>query len=279
MPIRNPRRLSKVGGKVTVDLSKDVTVWLITCGEPTTADARSALRNQNSSFLFGEITNEAPMSRAFQAMIDHCETRFYVEVDADMILRADGVQALYSAMLQAKAQNPKCAMVAMGLWDRHAARPIIGCKIYDRRAFQDYPYRDVQGCETDQLSRMKNDGWSYLLLFDGHASQGHPCLVGEHVTANNPWQAFERYRDLMVKHRKYKHSPWIEVLPKRLLEKICEPSKSECKVDIDSPDLWALIGFIVGVADPLARHKGEKDARTYEKDEVYKNLRRLLGRE
>lgn len=277
MPVRSPRAIRKMGGDVIANLSKDVTVWLITCGEPTTAEAREALRRQNSVFLLGEIVDESPMSSAFQAMIDNCQTRYYVEVDADMILKPDAVMTLHQQMLCAKTQNPKCAMLAMGLWDRHAARPIIGCKIYDLVAFKDYPYRDIQGCETDQLSRMERDGWTYSLLFDGHAGRDHPGLIGEHATANNPWQAIERYRDLTAKQRKYGHSPWIEVLPKRFLDRLGEKARTTGTIDTDDPDLWAFLGFVVGVADPLERHDGEKDSRKYEQDEVYKELRRLLG--
>lgn len=76
----------------------DLTVFVISSGEETEADCMSALAAQDCAFRVEHIRDVAPMSAAFQAMPDQCETPYFVQLDADMILEPHAIRALYDAV-------------------------------------------------------------------------------------------------------------------------------------------------------------------------------------
>jgi hypothetical protein len=85
---------------VTVRHLNDLTVFVISSGEETGDDCMAALETQDCTFRIEHIRDVTPMSAAFQAMPDRCRTPYFVQVDADMILRPDAVRKLYDAVRQ-----------------------------------------------------------------------------------------------------------------------------------------------------------------------------------
>jgi hypothetical protein len=86
--------------KKPVPYLNDLTVFVISSGEETSNDCMAALDAQDSTFLIEHIRDVAPMSAAFQAMPDLCRTPYFIQVDADMILKPDAVGKLYNAIRQ-----------------------------------------------------------------------------------------------------------------------------------------------------------------------------------
>ena len=78
----------------------DLTVFIISSGEETSDDCTAALKEQDCTFPIEHIRDVAPMSAAFQAMPDSCLTPYFLQVDADMILKPDAVRKLYNAIHQ-----------------------------------------------------------------------------------------------------------------------------------------------------------------------------------
>lgn len=253
------------------DLTRHLTVFLITVGEPTTDNARSHIALQNCRFLFEEIANVCPMSAAFQRMIDRCTTPYYIEVDADMILKENAVGRLFNQLKTKQHSEPRTAMFVGPLFDRHLARRLYGVKIYDHEAFAEVPYRDVQGCETDQLRRLEEEGWTYV------CGELEGELYGEHLTAVTPWQAFERYRDLMEKHRRLGHSPFVEEALPAFVRRLQDASRGFLGTNVNDPDVWSVFGLVVGCTTDLQTVNREKDARTYERDAVFQRLKRMMN--
>ena len=67
------------GSKPPMDLTDLVTVFVTTVGDKAYPHCIEALDCQDSRFRFAAIENVAPMSAAFQRMIDDCETPYYVQ--------------------------------------------------------------------------------------------------------------------------------------------------------------------------------------------------------
>lgn len=227
------------------DLREEVTVFIITVGEPSFTDAYEALTKQNCKFISETIRDVAPMSAAFQQMIDRCKTRYYVQVDADMVLHTDAISTLFDAIRQTGE-----AMVCYPLYDAHIDKEILGVKIYDHEVFRHYPYTDTQSCEMDQLARVRADGHAYSIKW------GDAMVLGMHGTQYTPRGAFERYKDLIEKARTGNGNEWALELPSRFLARVVGSSASR-------EDLWALLGALAGLTSDLSKPRGEKDFRKY----------------
>ncbi len=125
------------------DLSKVVTVYVTSVGAPTYPQCVEHLRNQDSTFVLRTIERVAPMSAAFQRMLDDCKTPYYVQVDEDMLLYPHAIRSLYERISRA---NSSVAMLACSLYDEHLERCINGVKIFRHGIVRNYPFKDVEGC-------------------------------------------------------------------------------------------------------------------------------------
>src|SRR3989338_9047053 len=81
---------------------RDLTVYIITSGEASFQKSLRALEKQTlvsgKDFNIEVIRNVYPMSEAFNQMHMRCQTPFFVQVDADMILRDFAINYLYEEM-------------------------------------------------------------------------------------------------------------------------------------------------------------------------------------
>lgn len=190
-----------------VDLSKDLTVFVISAGNnPNYNDCISALKKQTVDFSFKQIKDIYPLSKAFQAMIDQCTTKYYIEVDEDMILNSNTIGRMYNAIIKT---NNKIAMICFKLLDIHLNFKIHGIKIYKHNILKKYPYNlDIISCEMEQLERLKKDGYSYQLIEQ---------VMGKHSPKWTSELIFDRYYDLMEKYKIFQYK-WLENLPHKLWE-------------------------------------------------------------
>ena len=145
-----------ITGTDEMDLRELVTVFVTTVGYPTFERCLEHLRAQDSRFTLRIIDRVAPMSAAFQRMLDECTTPYYVQVDEDMLLYPHAVRTLYERL--AAMESRKIQYVA-ALYDVHLNRIIYGLKIFRHTVVRRYPFRDVAGCEWDQIRRLRADGY------------------------------------------------------------------------------------------------------------------------
>lgn len=213
------------------NLSKELTVFLITCGEnPNYNDCLSALKNQSIEFNLEIIKNHAPMSKAFQEMLNsgNCTTPYFIQCDDDMILYSDTIEKMYNQMI-----NKDVVMLCYELKDIHLDTKIFGIKIYKYDVFKNYPY-NLEGISTemDQLKRVEQDGHKWEFVYE---------VMGSHSPLWSEELIFERYYDLMQKYKKYNYK-WMEFVPKELINKI--------KKEQSSINLFAFLGAISGLITP-----------------------------
>ena len=237
------------------DLTKSLTVFIIRSGKnPNYEDCLYSLNNQTTSFKLKEIRDIAPMSKAFQKMIDDCDTEYYIQVDEDMILDIDAIESIYDEII---SSEDKVAIVAHMLIDVHLDFDIYGVKGYKHEILKNYPYNlEIISCEVDQMNRMKADGYDTLMI--GYT-------IGKHSPKWTPGLIYERYFDLMEKWKKYKYH-WMEEIPAKLLKIFQEDSS-----DIN---LYALMGAMSSISTEEPIRKREKNFKL--KDENFEKIKLMI---
>lgn len=230
-----------------VDLSGELTVFLVTTSRATAADARAALAAQDCRFRFATVCDVAPMDRAFQAMLDRAETPYFVQVDDDMVLQPSAVRTLHAALA---AEPPEVYQVALPLLDTDLDLPIIGCKVYRTADARRVPYQASASCEVDQIGRARALGLKVIARYVGEDAVDRAACIGRHVVPADPRERFERYRRLVAKARQLGYL-WPLGLQARFAERL--------GLTTDDPNLWAYLGSVVGATVDLA--PGEADFR------------------
>lgn len=185
-----------------LDLSDRVSVHMATIGGAGFERALEAVRSQDVRVKVTVIRHAAPISAAYQAMLDQCDADYYVQVDEDVEMDRDAVRRLFVAI----DEGPKnVAVHGRNLFDTHANRPIRALKIHRRSITANYPYRNVRGCDRDQRERMAADG--HLTDFQ---APDDPDIVGRHGIVWTPWSLYERYFTLWQKIRAGSSTvPWV----------------------------------------------------------------------
>ena len=186
------------------DLTQQLTVFVITVDEPSFQKCLAALQQQTCKFQLKTIEGVTPMWRAFQRMLDECQTPFYVQVDADMILHPDTIENLYRSIT---AQGDRVAEYVMWLWDEDVKMSIQGIKIYRHTATSQFPYQDSISCEMVQVHQLKDAG--YTISVQQRPAKRDQC-AGDHLASQTPEMAFRRWQRLLQKHRSLPWMDWVK---------------------------------------------------------------------
>jgi MoaA/NifB/PqqE/SkfB family radical SAM enzyme len=223
----------------------DLTVFLVSCndGNPNYPACHAALERQEpagAKLRIEYVHNKAPMDRAFQAMIDQCETSFFIQCDQDMILRPDAAARMLADI---RSQPPDVAFVVYMLNDIHTGIPIQGVKIYRHAVVKQFPYVEGISCERSQLDRIKDGGFRFVERWD---------VLGDHSPKWTNELIFERYFDLMEKWKKFGYG-WLENMPAKLMAKYVETQHTW--------NLYAFLGAWASASRPEVLRTREKDFR------------------
>lgn len=254
------------------DLSADLTVFVLTVGAPSFAECLRRLDAQDCRFQRQVIENVAPMSRALQCMLDRCRTRYFVQVDEDMLLYPHAVRSLHARLV---ASPPEVAILTCHLFDTHAQRVLYGLKIYRHEIVRDYPYGDVESCEYDQIRRFRTDGFVDLRVPLEDHLQPTEATLGEHGTAWTPQSVYERYLTLERKLRRNRpeapttSATWVDEHAPFFLQRFLETGAEL--------DLYALMGIVAGRLAPVDGRGEEKDYRRYDDLPGFRALVRFVA--
>jgi hypothetical protein len=137
-----------------VTAADDLTVFVISTGEETADDCLAALEAQTRKARVETIADVYPMSAAFQAMPDRCETRYFLQVDADMILNEDAVERLHGAI---RRSAPWTFQVSGQLYEEGFG---VGgaVKCWKRSLFRYFSFHDVRTVDRDLYRRTRRFG-------------------------------------------------------------------------------------------------------------------------
>ena len=251
--------METMGRNPPLDLTSEVTVFVATVGDKANYDdCIKHLEGQDCRFRFDVIDHVAPMSAAFQTMIDRCETPYYIQIDEDMILDEYAVRILWDAM---KKTDSRTAIVCYSLYDEHMRQAIQGVKIYRHDILKRYPYdQTVPHCDVEQLERMKSDGCKVLIMWRGY--ERNITCIGRHGVHYTPETAYEAYYNRAMKSRMFPQ--WMS-WSRRLLSDF----HARVKADPDNTvDLYSMLCFAAGMTADLSGFDHEKDWRMRNHDFV-----------
>jgi len=233
---------------------KDLTVFIISSGEETKDDCIQALENQNCLFKIKNIHDISPMSAAFQAMPDRCDTKYFIQVDADMILNVDAVLTLYNAI---KESSFLVYRVAGQLYEEGFG---IGgaVKCWKKSVFRFIKFHDCRTVDRDLHNRLK---WFGIHI--KHINN----VMGVHRPRHSNFSLYLKAKSDVEKWRFLKRSPMLYAIP--LLRKILDKPQVSC---------YQLFGVLVGALTSIDRVKKSKD-NPLERDRFYKLIDLFFTRE
>jgi glycosyltransferase involved in cell wall biosynthesis len=203
-------------------MKETITIFVIDTNEPSVDECIELIRKQTYKNLeLKRISNVFPMWRAFQRMLDECNTNFFVQVDADMLLTSTAVETLYKRII---SQNNQVAISVGWLWDDDVERQILGVKIYNHNICVNFPYTNSLSCEMTQVDKMKKHGYTIDVM--NMPSMKDDCL-GLHFPSQNTEMAFRRWERNMIKFRKLKWMDWLSIYPSKIFQKMIEQPNDE----------------------------------------------------
>lgn len=216
--------------------NKEITIFVISTGEnPNFDDCLKALKRQTVKCKIDIIYGISPMSRAFQEMLNRCQTKYFIQCDEDMILNENAIELMYTRIIESEKN---IAMSCFQLKDCHYGINIYGIKIYKYNILKMFPYNfEVISCEMEQIERMKKKGYIWEAV---------EVVVGEHSPKWTDELIFDRYYDLMEKWKLYKYY-WLRDVPQRLLERFI-------KSPIDN-NFYALMGVLSSMSSTEVKNK------------------------
>lgn len=229
-----------------VDLSDAVTVFVTTVGAATFGACMDRLAQQDCAFRLEIIRDVTPASRAFQLMLDHCETPSYVQVDEDVLLFPWAIRTLHMALA---ASRRDVAVVVGRLHDAHLDEPTEGVKIFRLKASAAFPWRESPSVLV-RNARMVAAGWRIRRL-PASGRRGVPPL-GLHGTSWTPRSIYDRYRTMERMLRRFPDQmDWFEGYGARFAERyLAAPT---------SLSFFALMGLLSGALGPAGDDAGEHD--------------------
>jgi glycosyltransferase involved in cell wall biosynthesis len=249
------------------DIGSELTVFVTTVGAQTFEACVHLLEQQDCRFGLRIIRDVAPLSAAFQRMLDDCGTPYYVQVDEDMLLYPHAVRTLYERML---AQPGNTAIHTELLFDTHVRMNIDGVKVFRHAIVKHFPFADVEGCDVDQNERLAAAGFALSRGGRTGGDRPHDGTLGLHGTAFTPEAAFYRYLKLSRMARRAKHVVGWENLAIDMARRVVE----ECT----PANVYALLGAMAGQVAPMGEANGEKHFREQARSEGFQALNRFHAR-
>ena len=232
-------------------LLDELTVFIISTGEETMAGCENALKDQDCSFTVKHIKNTFPMSRAFQRMPDECATKYFIQVDSDIILKPHTVKILYEGI----KRTSFLTYMAFGQLYEEGFGVGGSVRCWKHSLFKYFKFRDCRTVDRDLYRRVRRIG-----LRGKNLNQ----VLGLHIARHSPFSNYLKTKSDIEKWRFLKRPP--EKYALSVLNRSIENLPSTCN------ELFgALLGTLT-VKDRLVRSKNIQL-----ETERYNELLRYLG--
>lgn len=168
--------------------ASDVSAVILSIGEATTADAIRAVQAQTLPPCdIVVVENVSPFHRAFNQGAAQVRSRYFVQVDADMVLDPHCFETFRSVA------TPEAGIVSGFLRDPLLGR-ICCVKMFNTECAGVLPLRDVVSFETDFVERMLAGGWMILRgLSFIRADPAEWHSFGEHRREYTPHYTFAKF--------------------------------------------------------------------------------------
>ena len=207
--------------KSKLDLTKELTVFVIHCEEDMLTECIDSLKNQNCYFTLEYIKNIFPMSKAFQKMPEKCETKYFIQLDGDMVLNNNAILNLYNYI---KKSSFNTYRVSGQLYEEgYGVGGHIKC--WKKNIFKYFKFNDVRTVDRNFHSRVRIFGFRNKIIIQN---------FGKHVPRHSNFSNYLKTKSDIEKWR-YLKRPY-DLYAKELLKKINNTN-----------DIYKLNGFIMGV--------------------------------
>jgi hypothetical protein len=165
-----------------------LTVFVISTGEEVLDDCLAALEAQTRPVRVERIDDVFPMSAAFQAMPDRCETPYFLQVDADMVLEPFAAELLHDRL---RRTGPRVFQVSGQLYEEGFG---VGgaVKCWKRSLFRWFSFADVRTVDRDLYRRTRRFGLGRKHVGD---------VVGRHIPRHSPESEFLKAKGDVEKWR------------------------------------------------------------------------------
>jgi len=205
---------------------EDLTVFVIYSGEDIMSECIDSLNKQTCCFKIEVIKDITPMSCAFQRMPDICRTKFFIQVDADMVLYKDSVMTLYKKI---KNTLPFVYRVYGQLYEEGFG---LGgsIKCWKKSIFKFFKFQDVRTVDRDFHNRVKKFGFYYKPI---------KKVLGSHRPRYSNFSLYLKTKSDIEKWRFLKRDPSLYAIP--LFEEL---SKS------NGFNFYKFFGFVCGAITP-----------------------------
>lgn len=223
------------------------TVFLLTVGDPAFQACKDSVERQTgTTFKVETIQNICPFNTAAQEMITRCTTPYFIQVDEDMVFHPDAVSRMEQEMAHAPSE---VGMICFHLYDEDRECPIQGVKIYRTESMKQVSFLDLKASEMNLLDQMGEQGIRWIL---------HPDVLGRHGTQYTPETIYRRYKTMYEK----------DIRQWNLLTSDIHKKAQRFRETGDLVQLFALLGAAHGIIDAPHVPDREKDARTYDMQEL-----------
>jgi len=232
----------------------DLTVFVISVGSSQLKYALDSLKHQNCKFKIEIIKDVSPMSAAFNEMIKRCGTKYFIQLDEDMMLDENSVMRMYQEMGSALKKDPNIAIMAFRLKDEELGS-ILGVKIYNYKIIKNYKWENIPMLDRVLNEKLKSDGYKVV----SHKDKSNN--VGTHALNRDNFELF--LKSVVVGSR-------ILKTKKSDINNFFELYNNALNDNSNSKKILRLAGLFYGLFNGF-----EPDAIKYPKKE-YKEIESLL---
>lgn len=199
-----------------------------------------------------KVENVTPLSKAFAERLRKARTKYYIQVDADMVLHRHCVETLYNMM----QRNPKC-FLAKGLLRDDIIGKIGFIKLWNREAIGDTKVRDVIGCDRDFEKRLKEKGF---------VEERIERILGHHINTFDRKSTFFKYKRKAEKAQAF-GDPY-----QWMVGSIAKNLDREWSL----MSYYALAGYFAGLYNPEPNLEKEVDIGERKNDPVFGKAHQFL---
>jgi len=193
--------------------NSDITAAVLTIGEDTYKRAILSLEKQSvKPREIITIRNVSPFYKALNQGASLVKTKFFIQVDSDMILDEDCLQNLRNCF------EPKIGIVIGQLRDRLIEME-TGIKMFRTECFEKSELRDSIAPDTDFYNDIKKYGWNTRRVLNlSTIPKNYSCwhTFGEHRPDYNTKYTYYKYYVLGIRHRYWNHLIGIKYLLDKL---------------------------------------------------------------
>ena len=168
----------------------NITVFLITIEGSQLKYALDSINNLNLShnILVNVIMNISPTSKAYNCMIERCDTSFFIQMDEDMEFLNNSIEIINNNLRSLKKYYVQCYHLIDDYLGINNPPVIFGMKVYNNNIMKKYPIQN----NNNSISSV-DQYWQKQINKDGYSAKMLNIIIGHHAKHREPFDLLLRY--------------------------------------------------------------------------------------